>query len=113
MGKTSGNGSETKFIFSNEFYNFTTVPNFIFQDKTLSFKAVGIYCSVVRWHNSPMHKISIRSLQKEHKDGKDSVQSGLNELIKAGFIERVQIRDEKGRIQGTIYNVFVKPQGRP
>lgn len=112
MSKTTGKGTETKFVFSNEFYNFTTVPNFIFKDKSLSFKAVGIYCSIVRWHNSHNHKISIRSLQQEHKDGKDSVQSGLNELIKAGFIERLQSRDEKGRIQGTIYNVFVKPQDR-
>ena len=112
MSKTTCKGTETKFVFSNEFFNFTTVPNFIFMDKSLSFKAVGIYCSIVRWHNSPSHKISIRSLQQEHKDGKDSVQSGLNELIKAGFIEREQTRDKKGRIQGTIYTVLIKPKDR-
>lgn len=111
MSKTAGQGTSTQFVFSNEFFNFTTIPNFIFMDKSLSFKAVGIYCSIVRWQNSPTHKISIRGLQQEHKDGKDSVQSGLNELIKAGFIEREIVR-KNGRIDGVIYKVLVKPQDK-
>ena len=111
MSKTTGQGTETKFVFSDEFLKYTIVPNYIFECKELSFKAVGIYCSIVRWQNSDKHKISVRSLMKEHKDGQVSVQSGLNELIKVGFIDRKQIRNNKGHIECTVYTVYVKPQG--
>ena len=107
MSKTNFN-NETQFIFSNEFVGFTTIPNYIFQCKNLSFKAVGIYCSILQFQNSPNHKISIKGLMAIHSDGERSVTSGLNELLEAGFLTREQIRDN-GQIKGYLYTVYMKP----
>lgn len=112
MSETAFQGTSTKFVFSEEFLKYTIVPNYIFECKELSFKAVGMYCSIVRWQNSDKHKISVRSLMKEHKDGQISVQSGLNELIEHGFITREQIRNDRGHIESTVYTVYVKPRDR-
>lgn len=107
MSKTNFN-NETQFIFSNEFIGFTTIPNYIFQCKDLSFKAVGIYCSILQYQNSPTHKISIKGLMSIHSDGERSIRSGLDELLAAGFLTREQIR-ENGKIKGYLYTVYMKP----
>lgn len=103
--------NKTSFVFSNEFISFTHIPNYIFQDSTLSYKAIGLYCSILQYQNSPNHKISIKGLQALHTDGETSVANGLKELIKAGFITREQIRDS-GRTNGFLYTVYMKPVTR-
>lgn len=100
--------NKTTFIFSNEFIGFTTIPNYIFQCSTISYKAIGLYCSILQYQNSPGHKISIRGLQALHTDGETSIANGLKELIEAGFITREQIR-ENGRVNGFLYTVYMKP----
>lgn len=100
--------NETEFVFSKEFIGFTTIPNTIFSNKDLSFKAIGIYCSILQFQNSPNHVISVKGLMAIHSDGQKSVQAGLNELIEAGFLYREQIR-ERGIIKGVRYTVYLKP----
>lgn len=100
--------NETYFDFDEEFDDpWTRVPNSILDDYTLSAKAVGIYTKIVRFQKSKKHKIYISSLTTQLKDGKSSVSSGINELIKAGYITRVQIRNEKGQMVGCKYVVHI------
>lgn len=101
--------NETEFIFSNEFIGFTTIPNYIFRCKALSFKAIGIYCSILQFQNAPDHKISIKGLMSIHADGETSVTNGLKELLTNGFLEREQIR-VSGKIKGYRYTVHMKPK---
>lgn len=101
--------NETEFVFSNEFAGFTTIPNYIFNVRTLSFKAVGIYCQILQFQNSPDHKIYIKSLTALKSDGKASVAAGLQELIEAGFLSKEQLRDSKGKMAGIRYTVYMKP----
>ena len=100
--------NETEFIFSNEFNGFTTVPNYIFNYHNLSYRAIGIYCSILQFQNSPTHSITIKGLASAHKEGRDAVAKAIDELINAGFLEKIQIRDD-GKFKGVLYKVYMKP----
>lgn len=101
--------NETEFVFSNEFIGFTNIPNYILDDERVSYKAQGIYIQILKYQNSKEHKIYIKSLQSCKKDGRDSVAAGINELINAGYLTREQLKNEKGRICGMRYTVYMKP----
>ena len=70
--------NQTEFIFSNEFIGFTTVPNHILNDKTLSYRALGLYVQILQFQNSPDHKIYMKTLQACKTDGRTSVSNGMN-----------------------------------
>jgi hypothetical protein len=53
---------------------------------------------------------SISGLVKLSKDGKDSVMSALAELEKFGYLNRVQMINEKGQFSGVEYNIYEQPQ---
>ena len=77
------------------------------EDKTLSWKAKGILsyilCKPDDW------QIYIAELSKHAKDGKDSTRTGVNELIKAGYIIRTRVHDENGKFAGYDYQVHESP----
>jgi len=70
--------------------HFTAVPNEWARDARLSRRARGLLLEVmshrVGWH------VTIRSLAKAGKEGKDAIQSALNELVTHGYVRRVQSR---------------------
>lgn len=99
----------TIFEFSNEFVGFTTIPNYILNDNSISYKALGIYVQILQFQHSKEHKIYIEGLVKFKKDGRDSVRNALNELVKAGYIIKNQIRNAKGQLIGQKYKIFMKP----
>jgi len=102
--------NQTQFVFSDEFVGFTTVPNYVFNDENISYKAQGIYCQILQFQNSPSHKIYLKTLVGRKTDGRDSVSSGLKELIEAGYLAKEQIRNEKGQLDGVKYTVYMKPR---
>ena len=75
--------------------NFTTIDNAYLQNKKLSFKAKGIMTYILSLPDDWV--IYIDQLIKTSKDGEGSFRSGLDELIKAGYIKRYPII-EKGQI---------------
>lgn len=77
------------------------------EDKTLSWKAKGILAYILCKHDD--WQIYISELSKNSKDGKDSTRTGINELIKAGYIVRKRIHDESGKFAGYDYQVYEKP----
>ncbi len=101
--------NETEIVFSNEFIGFTTIPNHILNDNRLSYKALGLYSQILQYQNSPTHKLYQSTLIKLKKDGRDSVISGMKELIKYGYIKKEQLKDTKNRFCGVKYTVFMKP----
>ena len=101
--------NETEFVFSNEFIGFTTVPNHILNDKGISYKALGLYVQIVQFQNSPGHKIYMKTLEGCKTDRRNSVSSGMNELIVAGYLAKEQLRNEKGHLSGVKYTVYMKP----
>lgn len=75
-------------------------------DSRLSYKAVGILTYVLSKPDGWV--IIIKDLQKQHKDGRDSIYNGLKELINNGYIDRKIIR-EKGKFIAIEYIVHECP----
>jgi hypothetical protein len=73
---------------------FAQIANEVLNDRSLSFKAKGIYAFMFskpdRWN------FTIRSMAKQVKDGEDGIKSGIQELKKLGYIKYEKHRDGSG-----------------
>ena len=87
--------------------DYTTICNRIFKDKNLSLKAKGLLAMLLSLSNH--WELSISGLEVILKEGKASIRSTINELIKNGYVERNQIRKE-GMFLGVDYTVFESPK---
>lgn len=87
--------------------DYTTICNRIFKDKRLSLKAKGLLAMLLSFSDS--WKLSISGLEAILKEGKASIRSTMNELIKCGYVERKQIRED-GMFLGVDYTVFESPK---
>ncbi|MGL5068433.1 MAG: hypothetical protein ACRC6T_11555 [Sarcina sp.] len=86
---------------------FTVVPNGIFDDTRLTYGAIGMYSKIVRSRNIKGWKVYQSSLVND-KNGKTKIMSAMKELIENGWIEKVQLRNEKGHMCGVNYKVYSK-----
>lgn len=87
--------------------NFTIISNIIFKDTRLSFKAKGLLTTMLSCPDD--WNYTIEGLTKLSKDGKASIRSALSELEEHGYLERKQLRDEKGTFTDTEYIVYEQP----
>ncbi len=86
---------------------YVQIDKTVLNDVRLSWKAKGLMAFLL---SKPDHwEINIRNLIKQAKDGKEAVYSGIKELIKLGYIVRVESRD-KGRFSHIEYLIFENPQ---
>ena len=77
----------------------------ILNDRNLSYKAIGLY---IQLRNMPHGaKPTIQYLTKIHKDGVSSVEAGIDELVKGGWLEMIPIR-ENGKFCGYEWVLFDK-----
>ena len=88
--------------------DYTTICNRIFKDKRLSLKAKGLLAMLLSL--SDHWKLSISGLYAILKEGKVSIRSTMNELIKNGYVERERVKDKKGVYIGINYIVFESPK---
>ena len=72
-------------------------------DERLSWKAKGILAYLLSLPDD--WQIYEEEVQRHSKDGLDSLNTGIKELIENGYIERLRSRDEKGRLRGYEYSV--------
>ena len=86
---------------------FVQIDKTSIMDARLSFKAKGILAYLLsRPPNWQVYEIEII---KHAKDGRDSVRSGIKELIDCGYIDRKESRNEKGQFKGYEYSVYETP----
>ena len=78
----------------------------IFSDSQLSWKSKGLLSYLLSRPDN--WKIMIADLVKQSSDGRDSVYSGIKELISARYIARNELR-EKGKFARYEYFVFEEP----
>jgi len=88
--------------------DYTTICNRIFKDKRLSLKAKGLLAMLLSFSDD--WKLSISGLYAILKEGKVSIRSTMNELIKHGYVERERVKDKKGVYIGINYIVFESPK---
>jgi len=102
------NLEKTVSIFRNKATsNFTTLSNNLIGNPQLSFKAKGILFYLLS--NAESWKVYEQDIQNHAKDGRESIRTGVKELINAGYIHRRRIRDEQGRLRGYEYHVYSEP----
>ena len=88
---------------------YTNIANNIMDDETISYKAVGIFVSM--WRKPDGWDFNIQALANDHKDGKKSVSSGLDELIEHGYVQRIANRN-KGQFGGYDYVLHEVPKSQ-
>jgi predicted transcriptional regulator len=88
--------------------DYKTICNRIFKDRRLSLKAKGLLAMLLSFSDS--WKLSISGLYSILKEGKVSIRSTMNELIKYGYVERERVKDKKGVYIGINYIVFESPK---
>lgn len=76
------------------------------EDSRLSWKAKGILVYLIGKPND--WKVRIADLISKSSDGRDSVYSGLEELVSYGYMTRQEVR-EKGKFMGLDYTVYETP----
>jgi len=87
--------------------NYTTISNQLFKNKTISLKAKGLMAYLLSLPSD--WDLSINGIVACSKEGRRAIGNTIKELISAGYIERIQIRD-KGKFIGYDYFVFEQPK---
>ncbi|RXY87100.1 MULTISPECIES: DnaD domain protein [Bacteria] len=88
--------------------DFVLVHKGFIYDPNISAKAKGILLYLLSRPNN--WKIYTSEIQKHMTDGLKAVNSGVNELIAIGYIERKQTRKENGDFGEYEYYVYEKPK---
>ena len=82
--------------------NFTVISNRVLNDKTLSYKALGMICKLLSFPND--FNVSVNGLVYLSDDGVNIVRSCLKELINKGYLTVEQKRNDKGIFEKTVYS---------
>lgn len=81
------------------------VPNALIRSATLSLKAKGRYCLLF---SKPDNWIYLEeALIKESADGREAYRSGIKELVDSGWLNKVQVRDDKGVLRHIDWHLSV------
>ena len=79
--------------------NFSTIPNQLLNDQSVSLSAKGLY--VFMRGKPPLWNFTIRSMAKQLKEGETAIGSALNELKDSGWISYTKHSNGKG-----VYHLF-------
>lgn len=82
---------------------FTIIDNRPLENKQLSWKAKGLLTYLMS--KPPNWEVKLWQLKEASKDGRDSTDAGLKELIEHGYIKRTRLTNKKGQFQGYLYEV--------
>ena len=89
--------------------NFTTLPNELLQDQRLSCRDRGVLVWMLS--KPPDWSFSKKSIEAElANDGESSIQAGVKNLQKAGYLKIDRKRQERGKLSVAVWTVFDCPQ---
>lgn len=83
--------------------NFTIIANAALRNPNLSLKAKGLLALMLSFPDDWQYHMS--HIEQQSTDGRDSLRSGLRELLNAGYLERTRVRDGDGKLGGYEYCV--------
>lgn len=87
--------------------NYTTLSNFHFKDKRLSWKAKGLLSTMLSLPED--WNYTIEGLASLSDDGVKATNSGLAELERCGYLIRKQLRNERGNFVMMEYTIYEQP----
>ena len=86
--------------------DYSVIDNAVLKDKRLSLKARGLIAFMLSLPSE--WNFSVQGLMKATGAGRDAIRTGLQELEKYGYLERVQIHGADGNFVGTDYILHEK-----
>lgn len=89
--------------------NYTTICNKALRDINLSLKAKGLYCFMASLPKD--WDYTVAGLMAVLKEGREAILNAINELIEHGYLERYNIKDNKGRFSDVAYILYETPKG--
>jgi hypothetical protein len=94
-------------IINKKTRNFTIVPNELIIDPNLTPKAKWILIYILsRPYDWQVYE---QEIKRHSKIGRDAIRTGIQELIKASYIDRFKRRNKAGQFTGYEYYAYEKP----
>ena len=90
---------------------YTVMSNYHLRDKSLSLKAKGLLSQILSLPEDWDYTLS--GLCYINRESKDAIRSAVNELERAGYIERHQTTDEGGKFSSNEYIIHEQPVSFP
>jgi hypothetical protein len=87
------------------------MSNYHLRDKSLSLKAKGLLSQILSLPEDWDYTLS--GLCYINRESKDAIRSAVNELERAGYIERHQTTDEGGKFSSNEYIIHEQPVSLP
>lgn len=91
--------------------DYTVMSNYHLRDKSLSLKAKGLLSQMLSLPED--WDYTLTGLSIINRESKDAIRSAINELEQAGYIQRHQTVDAKGKFSANEYIIYEQPQPRP
>jgi len=88
--------------------DFVVLDTHCMQSKTLKWAAKGLHTYLMQLPED--WQINISDLENRSEDGRDATITAMNALIKAGYVVRDRIHNEKGHFEGYDYHVYERPE---
>lgn len=87
--------------------NFTTLPNAMLRDKSLSFRARGVLAMVLS--NSEEWEVTQAWLREQGTEGEQAIQKSVRELEMAGYAVFAEERNEAGKFKCAVWTFHDSP----
>lgn len=91
----------------NKTQDYVVMSNHHLRNKNLTLKAKGLLSQMLSLPDD--WNYTLAGLAHINKESIDAVRTAVWELEKEGYIEKTRERDEKGKLGGTIYNIYEVP----
>jgi len=91
--------------------NYTVMSNHHLRNEGLTLKAKGLLSQMLSLPEN--WDYTLAGLSHINREKIDAIREAVRELEAAGYITRLRVRDDKGRLKGTDYIIHEKPQNNP
>ena len=92
----------------NKTQDYVVMSNHHLRNKNLTLKAKGLLSQMLSLPDD--WDYTLAGLAHINKESIDAIRTAVWELEKEGYIEKTRKRDSKGKLGGTIYNIYELPQ---
>lgn len=92
----------------NKTQDYVVMSNHHLRNKNLTLKAKGLLSQMLSLPDD--WDYTLAGLAHINKESIDAIRTAVWELEKEGYIEKTRERDSKGKLGGTIYNIYELPQ---
>jgi hypothetical protein len=91
--------------------DYTVMANHHLRNENLSLKSKGLLSQMLSLPDN--WDYTLKGLSMINQESIDCIREAVRELERAGYIQRIRERNDKGHLKGTDYTIFERPQVEP